>query len=659
MLSVSNQLRTDQSLSKIENRFFWGIILISVLLSIYLITTMLFYQSLDKLSLISAINFIRHFNFILSVLAVASCLMSYNRSKKENIFIIALMYLGLSTGILFGQVDYLTFLSNELVITNYITVSASLLRIGILLIVLQKNSKLKQLILSHKKKSILFVILFTMIFGFIERIVNSYGILNGNVFFIGYNLFLFICYTSVSIHLFMSGFKERDYLFPILSSSIFMLALKALYAIIALNGSVQLSLNVKLMSVAITYIGFLIVIAGNFVDLFLSSLRIKLLNNKLTLFYKLTDDNKHSYMFLMDEQWNILYANKKMQEYYHETDLYRLNQILPPYMLAHEKTHLIRQHLNQTGKWRGSLNVDLNNVKRTIDCSIQVITENDGKKEIAVTYFDKSKELELEKLKVYDHEKTQFISNLSHELKTPLNVFCSVIQLLNQMVNVNDEKFKKIYLKYRTSLDVSGKRMTKLVNNLMDISKIEMNTLVPHFHNYQVIQLLQDVTAIISAHPCCESVSIKFQTDINHHLLKCDGSMIERILCNLLSNAIKFSSPSTTITVRTLIEEEWFVLEVQDEGIGITAIDQSLIFERFVQVDKSLTRINEGIGMGLYMVKSLVSLHGGKIELESAAHKGSTFKILLPNLCLPDTPCKSYEPDTYKIELELADIKKS
>ena len=659
MLSVSNQLRTDQSLSKIENRFFWGIILISVLLSIYLITTMLFYQSLDKLSLISAINFIRHFNFILSVLAVASCLMSYNRSKKENIFIIALMYLGLSTGILFGQVDYLTFLSNELVITNYITVSASLLRIGILLIVLQKNSKLKQLILSHKKKSILFVILFTMIFGFIERIVNSYGILNGNVFFIGYNLFLFICYTSVSIHLFMSGFKEKDYLFPILSSSIFMLALKALYAIIALNGSVQLSLNVKLMSVAITYIGFLIVIAGNFVDLFLSSLRIKLLNNKLTLFYKLTDDNKHSYMFLMDEEWNILYANKKMQEYYHETDLHRLNQILPPYMLAHEKNHLIRQHLNQTGKWRGSLNVDLNNVKRTVDCSIQVITENDGKKEIAVTYFDKSKELELEKLKVYDHEKTQFISNLSHELKTPLNVFCSVIQLLNQMVNVNDEKFKQIYLKYRTSLDVSGKRMTKLVNNLMDISKIEMNTLVPHFHNYQVIRLLQDVTAIISAHPCCESVSIKFQTDINQHLLKCDGSMIERILCNLLSNAIKFSSPSTTITVRTLIEEEWFVLEVQDEGIGITAIDQSLIFERFVQVDKSLTRINEGIGMGLYMVKSLVSLHGGKIELESAAHKGSTFKILLPNLCLPDTPCKSYEPDTYKIELELADIKKS
>ncbi|MCU7192743.1 sensor histidine kinase [Turicibacter sanguinis] len=659
MLSVSNQLRTDQSLSKIENSFFWGIILISVLLSIYLITTMLFYQSLDKLSLISAINFIRHFNFILSVLAVASCLMSYNRSKKENIFIIALMYLGLSTGILFGQVDYLTFLSNELVITNYITVSASLLRIGILLIVLQKNSKLKQLILSHKKKSILFVILFTMIFGFIERIVNSYGILNGNVFFIGYNLFLFICYTSVSIHLFMSGFKEKDYLFPILSSSIFMLALKALYAIIALNGSVQLSLNVKLMSVAITYIGFLIVIAGNFVDLFLSSLRIKLLNNKLTLFYKLTDDNKHSYMFLMDEEWNILYANKKMQEYYHETDLHRLNQILPPYMLAHEKNHLIRQHLNQTGKWRGSLNVDLNNVKRTVDCSIQVITENDGKKEIAVTYFDKSKELELEKLKVYDHEKTQFISNLSHELKTPLNVFCSVIQLLNQMVNVNDEKFKQIYLKYRTSLDVSGKRMTKLVNNLMDISKIEMNTLVPHFHNYQVIRLLQDVTAIISAHPCCESVSIKFQTDINQHLLKCDGSMIERILCNLLSNAIKFSSPSTTITVRTLIEEEWFVLEVQDEGIGITAIDQSLIFERFVQVDKSLTRINEGIGMGLYMVKSLVSLHGGKIELESAAHKGSTFKILLPNLCLPDTPCKSYEPDTYKIELELADIKKS
>ena len=71
---------------KIENSFFWGIILISVLLSIYLITTMLFYQSLDKLSLISAINFIRHFNFILSVLAVASCLMSYNRSKKENIF---------------------------------------------------------------------------------------------------------------------------------------------------------------------------------------------------------------------------------------------------------------------------------------------------------------------------------------------------------------------------------------------------------------------------------------------------------------------------------------------------------------------------------------------------------------------------------------------
>ena len=132
--------------------------------------------------------------------------------------------------------------------------------------------------------------------------------------------------------------------------------------------------------------------------------------------------------------------------------------------------------------------------------------------------------------------------------------------------------------------------------------------------------------------------------------------MIERALLNLLSNAIKFTPENKNIYVNIYVNDEFAEINVKDEGIGISKSDKSAIFERFVQADKSLTRENEGSGIGLSIVKSIVDLHDGYISVESKVGQGSTFKIILPNRYDEFINYKIYDINNYNTELELSDI---
>jgi hypothetical protein len=641
-----------------EKKIFTYIVAAVLLISLVLISNIFLNKDVNGSYLESTLGFIKFFNSVLSMLAFGTCLISYNRLKKDSIFIISLMYLGLAMGILLGHIDYFSFYYDEFTISNYITVSTSLLRIFILIVAILPKNKLRLLIVKNKEVSILFVIIYSIVFGFLENRLGHSKLYDSSQFFILYNIFLMIIYVICSVKLFTKGIKEKDYLFIILSSSIFMLAIKAIYAIYGIN---IVSFYVKLTSVSITYICLLIVILGAFFELYMYICKTKLLNDNLSVFYNLTDNNKHNFMFILSEDEELLYANKKIKEHYlksENSDINEIEFILKQKINSIGRKEEIMNSLDKNGVWRGIIKNEINN--KTIDCSIQSINMNKNKRAIAINYMDISDEisieLELEKLKVYDKEKSEFISNISHELRTPLNIFYSTIQLLDKFSTKEDLDFKLTYAKYKKTLHLNCKRMLKLINNVIDISKIDIGLLKANFENYNIVSIVEEVTLSVVNYALLKSINIQFDTNKEEHIIKCDSSMIERMMLNLLSNAIKFSQENKNIYVRVFITDEWIQIDVQDEGMGISKNAQQIIFEKFIQADKSFTRMNEGSGIGLSIVKSIINLHEGDIYVDSEINKGSILKILLPNKRLESLDFKVYDINNYNIELELSDI---
>ncbi|MPM38348.1 Adaptive-response sensory-kinase SasA [bioreactor metagenome] len=649
---------SNKHLIEKEKKMLRYIIVVVLLISTLLIGKIFCAKSTNLPHLQSTLHFIRFFNTILASLAFGSCIMAYNRLKQDSIFIISLMYLGLAVGIGLGHIDYFSFYDTEFYISSYITLSTSLLRVSIIILTISPNNKFRNVIMNNKKESIVFVIIYSIIFGFLENLLNSNSLNETSTFFIGYNIFLVIIYITSSINLFIKGIEKGEYVFVVLGSSLFMLALKAVYAIYGIN---IVSFYVKLTSVSITYISSLIVIAGVFCELYIYIFKTKLLNENLSIFYNLVDSNKHSFMFICDENLNIKYANQKIKEDYFNSkdpDIKNIELNLKQKLRYIDESYNILNLLNENGTWRGIIK----NVfgYKTIDCTVQRINVLEDKSDIVVSYMDISDEisteLELEKLKVYDKEKRQFIYNLSHELRTPLNIFYSTVQLLDKVSLKDDKEFKQSYQKYQKSLRINCKRMLRLINNVIDVLKIDAQILKAKFENYDIVSIVENVTLEVVKYASLKSINIEFDTNKEENIIKCDPKLIERVLLNLLSNAIKFSAENKNIYVNLISKEDQIYIRVKDEGIGISDNVKKLIFEKFVQVDKSLTRMNEGVGVGLSISKSIIDLHHGQINVFSNLNMGSTFEIVLPNEILEKQDTKFYDIDKSSIELELSDI---
>ncbi|WP_270647550.1 sensor histidine kinase, partial [Paeniclostridium hominis] len=265
--------------------------------------------------------------------------------------------------------------------------------------------------------------------------------------------------------------------------------------------------------------------------------------------------------------------------------------------------------------------------------------------------------LEYEKIKQEDIIKNEFFSNISHELKTPLNIIYSANQLLG--VSVQKSNFKDIYIKYKDCLDINCKRMLRLIDNIVDITKLDVGFKYPEFDNYDVVKIVEDMTLSVASYANIKGIEVLFDTDVEELDIKCDPDMLERIVLNLLSNAIKFSEEGGSILVEIFSDETWVGIKVKDDGIGIPLNIQDKIFDRFVQGDKSMRRKKEGSGIGLSLVKSLVELMDGKIYLQSDGKNGTEFTVLLPNKLVEEEDKKvhkDYHVDLQRIQLELSDI---
>ena len=269
----------------------------------------------------------------------------------------------------------------------------------------------------------------------------------------------------------------------------------------------------------------------------------------------------------------------------------------------------------------------------------------------------------LYEIKEYEKIRTEFFSNISHELRTPINVIFSAIQMFEFKFEDHNEKNRPIDVsRYIKIMKQNCYRILRLINNILDITKIDSGYFDINVENINIVNLIENVTLSVSDYIENKGLTLVFDTNVEEKIIPCDPEKIERILLNLLSNAVKFTPSGGKIMVTVEAKHEDIYIRVKDTGRGIPKEKINTIFDRFVQVDKSLTRDHEGSGIGLSIVKSLVELHGGTVKVESNIGQGTEFVINIPGQkwdgILEGFLCTNLKNESYieKINIEFSDI---
>jgi len=293
-------------------------------------------------------------------------------------------------------------------------------------------------------------------------------------------------------------------------------------------------------------------------------------------------------------------------------------------------------------------------------------TKENSFKGVVLSLVDITNKKLLDEKKLSETLKTEFFSNLSHELRTPLNVILSALQLLD-MITIgsasNDKEIK--FKKYSNIMKQNCYRQLRLVNNMIDITKLDAGFFELDLQNCNIVNIVESVTLSVAEYIKSKSIELIFDTDIEECIISCDPEKIERAILNLLANSIKFTKPGGSMTVNMYDKGKNIIISIKDTGIGIPADKLDIIFDRFRQVDRSLTRNQEGSGIGLSIVKSLVELHNGTISVFSEYGKGTEFIIVLPVIPAIELPkendiCEMFETESQerieRIHVEFSDI---
>lgn len=243
----------------------------------------------------------------------------------------------------------------------------------------------------------------------------------------------------------------------------------------------------------------------------------------------------------------------------------------------------------------------------------------------------KDNEKALNATKEYNKLLTEFFSNISHELKTPLNVILGAIQVLALPCSPELPAEYGIRLnKYLKVMKQNCYRLLRLVNNLIDLSKFESGYSKLNLNNQNIVSTIEDIVQSVADYMENQGLEIIFDTDAEEKIAAVDADKIERIVLNLLSNSMKFTDKGGRIVVAVSDGGDKVTISVKDTGIGIPKDKLKTILDRFAQVDKALTRNSQGSGIGLSLVKTIVEMHGGTIRISSVEGEGSEVLIELP-----------------------------
>ena len=230
--------------------------------------------------------------------------------------------------------------------------------------------------------------------------------------------------------------------------------------------------------------------------------------------------------------------------------------------------------------------------------------------------------------KIKENEKlqNQFLANISHDLRTPLNsIICLSEILSNKMFgDLNDKQ-----LEYIEDIRISGIRLLGMINEVLDITKLESKTISLNKTNINLTILSNEVINILK--PLYNKKNIKIACEIPKDITMIgDYIKLQQVLFNIIGNAIKFSPENSTIEIKITQSNKNIAISIKDYGIGISKTNQKKIFKKFYQVENTLSKSELSTGLGLTIAKEFVKLHKGKIEVSSEIQKGTTFTIKLP-----------------------------
>jgi signal transduction histidine kinase len=237
------------------------------------------------------------------------------------------------------------------------------------------------------------------------------------------------------------------------------------------------------------------------------------------------------------------------------------------------------------------------------------------------TIGEKSRELE-----IASQHKSEFLANMSHELRTPLNAIIGFSEVLGERLFGDLNEKQEEYLK---DIHASGQHLLSLINDILDLSKIEAGRMELELTDFHLSTALDNALTLVRERAGRRGIALHMTTDERLEYVRADERKIKQVLLNLLSNAIKFTPEGGRIEVRAKPVDGSVAVSVTDTGVGIAPEDQEAIFEDFRQVGTADKKV-EGTGLGLALSRKFVQLHGGRIWVESREGVGSTFTFTIP-----------------------------
>lgn len=227
-----------------------------------------------------------------------------------------------------------------------------------------------------------------------------------------------------------------------------------------------------------------------------------------------------------------------------------------------------------------------------------------------------------------NRSKSEFLANMSHELRTPLNAIMGFSEI------IKNELFGQIpvpqYVEYARDIHVSGSHLLDIINDILDLSKIEAGRFELNEEEVNVNEILEAVHNLIKGRLEEKEQVISFQIAPDFPKIRADKRALKQVLLNLLSNSVKFTDRSGRIAVTARLTDGVAEIVVTDNGIGIAPEDMEKVLKPFEQVDSALARDHQGTGLGLPLVKAMIEMHGGQLFLDSVIGKGTTVKVVFP-----------------------------
>jgi len=237
-------------------------------------------------------------------------------------------------------------------------------------------------------------------------------------------------------------------------------------------------------------------------------------------------------------------------------------------------------------------------------------------------------EVKSREVEAANRHKSEFLANMSHELRTPLNAIIGFSEVLGQRMfgEINERQAE-----YLADIQASGQHLLSLINDILDLSKVEAGKMELQPSRFSLAAAIQSVAMMVRDRAAGRGVAVRTEIDPEIETIEADERKVKQVVLNLLTNGVKFTSSGGQVDVQASRDGDGVRITVRDTGVGIAPADQARVFDEFAQAHGGGAPGQEGTGLGLTVSRKLVELHGGRIWVESEPGKGSTFTFTLPS----------------------------